>query len=254
MSAKGTIGRVLTRLVGTHNYAAPTLASLGERFGLAPLIGRTLAIISDGRLSGRADQQAIVERLLSITGEDGQTIDRKYNPQPWTGTLPTRFVVLTNELPKLADASGALASRFVLLMLTRSFYGHEDPDLTAKLLTELPGVFNWAIAGWRRLTQFGRFKMPPSSAQALEQLEDLASPVGAFVRDRCEIGAAYGADVDVVFGAWEAWCSDQHRDHAGTVQSFSRDLHAAVPGLKVVRPRRSGERVRAYQGLRLKQP
>jgi hypothetical protein len=33
-------------------------------------------------LSGRADQQAIVERLLSITGEDGQTIDRKYNPRP----------------------------------------------------------------------------------------------------------------------------------------------------------------------------
>ena len=58
--------------------SAPTLASLGERFGLAPLIGKPLAIISDARLSGRADQQIIVERLLSITGEDGQTIDRKY--------------------------------------------------------------------------------------------------------------------------------------------------------------------------------
>ena len=63
-----------------HNYAAPTLASLGERFGLASLIGKSLAIISDARLSGRSDQQVIVERLLSITGEDGQTIDRNTNP------------------------------------------------------------------------------------------------------------------------------------------------------------------------------
>jgi hypothetical protein len=75
-SGKGTIGRALARLVGPHNYAAPTLSSLGERFGLSPLIGKNLAIISDARISGHSDQQVIVERLLSITGEDGQTIDR----------------------------------------------------------------------------------------------------------------------------------------------------------------------------------
>ena len=100
-SGKGTIGRVLARFVGLHNFVAPTLASLSlERFALAPLIGKPLAVVSDARLSGRADQQVIVERLLSITGEDGQTIDRKFNPRPWTGTLPTRFVILANQLPR----------------------------------------------------------------------------------------------------------------------------------------------------------
>jgi putative DNA primase/helicase len=135
-SGKGTIARVMARLIGSHNCVSPTLASLGERFGLAPLIGKSLAIVSDARLSGRADQQVIVERLLSVSGEDGQTIDRKYATQPWTGRLPTRFAILTNELPKLGDASGALASRFILLMMTKSFYGHEDHGLTDRLLTE----------------------------------------------------------------------------------------------------------------------
>jgi putative DNA primase/helicase len=37
-SGKGTIGRVLTGLLGVHNTAAPTLASLTTNFGLAPLI------------------------------------------------------------------------------------------------------------------------------------------------------------------------------------------------------------------------
>ena len=52
----------------------------------------------------------VVERLLSISGEDTLTVDRKYR-EPWTGQLPTRIVILSNELPRLTDSSGALASR-----------------------------------------------------------------------------------------------------------------------------------------------
>ena len=151
-SGKGTIGRVLTRLIGERNCVAPTLAGLGTNFGLAPLIGKRLAIISDARLSGRADQHAIAERLLSITGEDALTIDRKY-ASAWTGQVGSRFLILSNELPRLADVSGALAGRFILLSLTESFYGREDPGLTDKLLSELPGILNWAIAGWARLCE-----------------------------------------------------------------------------------------------------
>jgi putative DNA primase/helicase len=248
-SGKGTIARVLARLVGPHNFAAPTLASLSERFGLAPLIGKSLAIISDARLSGRADQQVIVERLLSITGEDGQTIDRKYNPTPWTGKLPTRF----NILAKLGDSSGALASRFIMLLMTRSFYGREDRGLTDKLLKELPGILNWAIAGWSTLKRVGHFKQPASAQQAMQQLEDLSSPVGAFVREHCQVGAAFNCNVGDVFTAWVQWCTAQRRDHPGTVQAFGRDLGAAVPGLTVVQRGPRGEQVRLYQGLGLKQ-
>jgi putative DNA primase/helicase len=124
-SGKGTIGRVMTGLLGRHNVAAPTLAGMATNFGLSPLIGRPLAIISDARLSTRADTQVVTERLLSISGEDTITLDRKYR-HPWTGRLPTRFLILTNELPRLTDSSGALASRFVMLTLTRDFYGRED--------------------------------------------------------------------------------------------------------------------------------
>ena len=247
---KGTIGRVLTRLIGGQNCVAPTLAGLGTNFGLAPLIGKRLAIISDARLSGRADQHAIAERLLSITGEDALTIDRKYAPA-WTGQLGTRFLILSNELPRLADVSGALAGRFILLSLTESFYGREDPGLTDKLLTELPGILNWTVAGWARLAKFARFRQPTSAVEAMQQLEDLSSPIGAFVRECCEIGAGYCVSVSDVFNAWGEWCMTQGREHTGTAQSFGRDLRAAVPGLKTARPREGGGRVREYQGLRL---
>jgi hypothetical protein len=63
------IGRVLRELVGVANCSGPTLASLGGNFGLWPLLGKTLAIVSDARLSGRGDTAVVVERLLSVSGE-----------------------------------------------------------------------------------------------------------------------------------------------------------------------------------------
>jgi P4 family phage/plasmid primase-like protien len=249
-SGKGTIGRVLTGLLGKANVCAPTLASLGTNFGLWPLLHKPLAIISDARLSGRTDQAVVVERLLSISGEDTITVDRKHLA-PWTGKLPTRFLILTNELPKLSDASGALASRFVLLCLTRSFYGREDMLLTDRLLEERPGILNWAIQGWRRLNERGYFVQPGASEEALRQLEDLASPINAFVRERCIVGPDRSVEAGELFAAWRTWCEETGRAHAGTIQGFGRDLRAAVPGLRMSQPRVEGGRTRFYEGLAL---
>lgn len=138
-SGKGTIARILTALVGPANTAAPTLAGLGGQFGLQALIGKQLAIISDARLGGKADIHAVTENLLRITGEDFIGVPRKHLPD-YTARLPWRsLVIMTNEVPALADSSGALPSRFIVLRLTRSFYGDEDTGLTDRLLAELPG-------------------------------------------------------------------------------------------------------------------
>jgi putative DNA primase/helicase len=245
-AGKGTIGRVLTGLLGGHNVAAPTLASLSTNFGLAPLIGRPLALVSDARLSTKADSKIVVERLLSVSGEDSLTIDRKYK-DPWTGRLPTRFLVLTNELPRLSDSSGALASRFVLFVLTRSFYRGENPQLTDELLAEAPSILNWALEGLDRLNARGYFINPDSGVDAIQQLEDLSSPISAFIRDRCLVGR-YAVKVDALWAAWKSWCEGDNR-HPGTKAVFGRDLRAAVPTLKRARPRDAEDRDYVYEGI-----
>ncbi|WP_152977769.1 hypothetical protein [Bradyrhizobium pachyrhizi] len=42
------------------NVAGPTLSSLGGEFGLAPLLGKTLAVISDARFVGK-NSNVVVE-------------------------------------------------------------------------------------------------------------------------------------------------------------------------------------------------
>ena len=207
-----------------------TSASRTRDFGLSPLVDKPLALISDARLSGRTDSSIVVERLLSISGEDSITIDRKYR-EPWTGRLPARFGILTNELPRLSDSSGALASRFVALVLTRSFYGQENPLLTDELLTEAPGIFNWALDGLDRLTGRGYFIQPASARESIDALADLASPVTAFVHDRCHIGPAATVFVDDLFAAWKLWCDEQGNERIGTKASFGVELRSAVPKL-----------------------
>jgi putative DNA primase/helicase len=250
-SGKGTIARVLTGLLGVHNTAAPTLASLTTNFGLSPLIGKPLAVISDARLGTRVDGIVAVERLLSISGEDSITVDRKYR-EPWTGRLPTRFVILSNELPRFSDSSGALASRFVLLTLGVSFYGREDPTLTDTLLGESTGIFNWALEGLDRLLERGHFVQPSAALEALRHLEDMSSPVGAFVRDACDVGPAHEIDKDVLFYAWKTWCAEEGRDRPGTKAVFTRDLRAAVPGLLPRRLRDGDQRRHVFQGIALR--
>jgi putative DNA primase/helicase len=251
-SGKGTIARVLRGLVGLENTAGPTLASLGTNFGLWPLLDKTLAIISDARLSGRSDAAVIVERLLSISGEDAQTVDRK-NMRPVTAKLAVRFVILTNELPRLNDPSGALTGRMVLLRQTKSWFGHEDPHLTEKLLRELPGILLWAIEGWRRLHERGHFVQPASSLKMVQDLEDLSSPIGAFLREHCVIGPGLEAPARGLYQRWCKWCEDIGQREPGTEQTFGRDLRAAVPGLDDRRPRQSGGgRFRVYLGVGLR--
>lgn len=250
-SGKGTIVRVLTALFGAGNVAAPTLASLGTQFGLAPLIGKTVAVIADARLGGKTDQQAIAERMLSISGEDALTVDRKYTAA-WTGRLPVRFIVATNELPRIADASGALASRFLVLKLERSFLGFEDTGLTSRLLEELPGILRWAVDGWRRLQDRGRFLQPDSAADAAATIEELGAPISAFIAEECTTGPGCEVVAAHLFERWRAWCERQGRVRPGSAQSFGRDLRAALPGVRIIQRRVGGDVLRCYCGVSAK--
>jgi putative DNA primase/helicase len=96
---------------------------------------------------------------------------------------------------------------------------------------------NWALRGLDRLREYGYFEMPKASLDAMQTLEDLASPVRAFVRERCETEAVRDADgkhaplrvhVKVLWAAYRQWCEGE-RQEVGSQVVFGRNLKAAVP-------------------------
>ena len=244
-SGKGNIGRVLGLLLGTDNIASPSMASLSGDFGLSQLIDKNLAIISDARLGTRAASHAVAERLLSVSGEDAQTINRKHK-NFWSGRLTTRFLMLTNELPNIADVSGAFASRFVILTLTNSFLGKEDTSLTHTLSKELSGILNWSLRGLERLRSRGFFRTPQSSTDAMQRLSDLASPISAFLRDCCVRAPDAQVNVKVLYKAWKCSC-EENNIPPGSAIVFGRDLHARCP--EITNGARGARRF--YRGIEL---
>jgi putative DNA primase/helicase len=247
-AGKGTIGKVLRRLVGEANIAAPKLSSLADKFGLEDMIGKSVAMIADARLSGRADSVAVTESLLSISGEDPQRIDRK-NKSAVTTRLNARFVIFSNELPRLGDSSGAIMSRLIVLRLTQSFLGEEDETLADQLIEELPGIFHWACDGWKRLQANRRFTQPESAQELIQQARDIVSPVSRFVEDRCAVGPGCSVLTKDLYREWKRWCEEHGYQHSSDAV-FGRDLHSAFPKIQKQRLREGSSRNMVYAGIR----
>jgi putative DNA primase/helicase len=245
-SGKGVISAILRKLVGWHHVANITTSGLASQFGLSGLIGNPLAIISDARFSGH-DVQGAIERLLNIVGEDPIQIDRKHR-DPINIKLPTRFVIVSNELPCLPDSSRAISARALVLQTHKSHLGCEDLGLLDRLYKELPGILHWAVAGLHDLLSSGRFVVPESTKSLIEELGRLTSPISAFIEDRCVIDPAATCTAEELFAAWRDWCAQENRPPL-TRQLFGRQLLAAVPNIEVAK---NGFDQRMYRGIALR--
>lgn len=248
-SGKGTIARTLTALLGAGNVGGPSLASLGTNFGLAPLLGKSLAIVGDARLGTGDSAKTALANILGITGEDSVQADRKHR-SPFVGRIPVRFMLLSNELPSFFDTSGAIASRFLLLPMRKSFINEEDAHLGKDLLEELPGIFNWALDGLDDLDRRGRFTEPASSGDLRKDFESLVSPISRWITERCETSPMHWTSTESLYDAWAAWCMPNGHT-VGSQDLFVKNFRAAFPEARSSRRGPRGQQVWGYAGVRL---
>ena len=225
-SGKGTINKVLVSLLGQENTVAPELQELTDTFGLQPWLGKLLASFTDARAPER-NRSAVVSQLLRIVGNDTVTVNRK-NKEAWSGYLPTRIVIYSNEALQLTENSNALTGRMLVLKMTKSFYNKEDVDLAHKLESELSGIFNWAMRGLqRRIARGGYFIQPESGREYHELMEEIGNPIGRFIEDALVFGEDFEVGKDEVFQCYKHWA---HKKQLGqiTEMSFKRRFIAAV--------------------------
>jgi putative DNA primase/helicase len=252
-SGKGTIGRVLKGLLGSTNYTAVSLQSLGGEFGMEHLIGKKLALVPDVKLDGRMNVTVVMERLLTIIGEDEQSINRK-NKSFWEGRLGIRWLILGNDVPKFrgTDEAGALATRMVMLSMDQDFYGREDFDLTEKLLAERVGILNWAMEGWRRLRGRGRFVQPASGLELMNRLRASTSTIGSFVLECCVLGPNENVECDILWAAFREWSERRKLPLTLSNNTFSGSLHRIFSSVVTTRPWSDDRRPRVFSGIRLR--
>jgi len=141
----------------------------------------------------------------------------------------------------------------VLLLTTRSWLGKEDYELERNLRDELSGILNFALDGLQRLAHDNenRFTRFAAAEEAITIMRDLASPVGAFVREKCKLDANAEIPVDVLYPAYKDWCQICEYPKSPKAH-FGRDLRAACPSVRKTRPRDGTNRQHVYAGIRLR--
>lgn len=85
----------------------------------------------------------------------------------------------------------------------------------------------------------------------VRSVDDLVSPVGAFVRDCCEMGPEHWSWMDDIYAAWMRWCGVDGHTSVGSKQIFGRNLRSACPSVST---RRGTGNVRFFQGISLREP
>jgi P4 family phage/plasmid primase-like protien len=252
-SGKGTMLRVLQHLLAPTSVAGPALKSLGTNFGLAPLIGKQVAIIDDLRIGSPKDTDVLIENVLKITGRGFFTIDRKFK-SAWNGMLPIKLVLVSNVLPKLGDDSAALANRFLISNTRVSFYDKEDPFLfQEKLLPEIPGIFHWSLVGLHRLRGRGRFEETDASNQAKDRLAHLGSPVMGFIAEKCDLHPDKVVPKNLLYWQWCTYAQDNGL-YKYNKENFFEALYAAAGGkVHGGKPRGDGGRIPSCFGIDLKE-
>lgn len=230
------------------------VASLDQTFSMQSMLGKSVAYDPDVRRASSMfkSEGQMVERLLSISAHDVQVIPRK-NQTDVVAALPCRLLLAANPPFGLADAGGALASRFVILTFPRSFLGAEDTQLGARLEREIPAIVALALDGLDRLDRVGRFVEPDSSAEERASVERAQNPMIAFLEECCDVtdAKARTARADV-WNAAARW-REENGHRRMSCQAFTEFLRQR--GIKELRPsdpdQPSRKLPRVYEGIKL---
>lgn len=237
-SGKGTIGRLIRAAVGAGRFINPTMRDFGETFGPANMIGKSVAMISDARGVVRSGS-AVVETILTVTGEDAQSIPRKFKTH-WNGVLPTRLLFLSNEPLDLKDPTGVVISRLITVHFAESFFGREDLTLTDRLLAELPGIVNAWLEGLCRLRNRGHFRQPKSAGDIVQAMDESAGLVRAYVDQHCVTGPEWSIPKEAFREDFNEWAADRGH-HKMAEETITKQLLGLHRKIRLGRSRRAGD-------------
>jgi putative DNA primase/helicase len=242
-NGKGTLIRLLKRLIGDRNCSTVTLHELVEnRFRAATLYGKLANLAGD--LDARwLDNTA---SFKSITGGDTIQGEYKYGAvfdfHPWA--LP---VYSTNKPFGAADSSEGWVARWVVVPFPQSFLGRENRNLDAQLQTdaELRGVLRRAVAALPALMARGRLPEPKSVHEAKQEFVTSSDAVRSWLDEECALDPDAWTDRA---GLYRAYCC--HTDSNGGKRLSAREFYARLGQINGIHAHRRTEG-RGFRGVRL---
>lgn len=253
-SGKGTIIKVAKALMGRAATGTNLTALGSDMAGKENLIGKSLAIIDDARDPDPRVAHRVTEFLLTATSGGVNVINRKYQT-PWEGALTAVFLAASNTVPRFPDEGGAIGSRFEIIKTRVSREGTEDLTLIDRLLTELPGVLNWALDGLDRLRQQGEFTRANQAAAVREGIDRGATSATPMIKDHLIAAPDVIVDGIILKSLTNWWSSQQMDDYKPNAPSIANAIRAEfidVEERKVGHTQDGRKSIKGWRGIAVK--
>jgi P4 family phage/plasmid primase-like protien len=244
-NGKSVVLRILAALLGSENIVSIQLDKLGERFQPGRLRGKVANIVSD-----LEDTDKAAEGLLKMLVSQEEISGEHKNQTPFTFVPKARHTFSTNAFPRFRDRSNGLWRRLLLFVFNNVVPEDQQNIRLADEIVEreLAGIFNWALAGVRRLQENGRFSESELCTREAGRYRVECNPVATFIERCCFTGDGHEVQKHLVYESYSDWCK-QNGYKALSNGRFGRELKRLLPGLGETRPHTEGTRVVWYKGL-----
>lgn len=217
-NGKSELLYVLDRLLGDYLRAANVDTFMDDRPNgghnedIARLRGCRLVTTTETEKSKRL-AEGLVKRL---TG--GDVITASFKHERTFQFIPQFKVWLAaNHKPQINGTDYGIWRRILLVSFLAKFLKpgidlgagqfRIDPNLRRDLSRELPGILNWAIAGYRAWRDQG-LDAPPSVKAASEEYRQESDKLGAFLTEEMIEGEQYFCPLKQAYAAYQRWCEE----------------------------------------------
>lgn len=217
-NGKGVFCRILYALLGDYAAAIPTallkpnaLSANGPSPALMRLQGTRVWIGSEANRRMPIDDAV----LKQITGGDHISARNLYGAT--VEFLPVgKLWFSTNELPIIRYDDAGMWRRLVPIPFNANFLGKGRNNLIEdELMSELPGILNWALEGAADYAMHGKLEIPGVIRRFAKQLRQEVDSVGNWVDQCCKAGDDLSLQSKVAYDSYAAYM----RAEKGTILS-----------------------------------
>lgn len=252
-NGKTIVLTVLRELLGSGNYSAVGLEAFNaaRTFPLAATIGKLANIVGE---IGEWDRSAEGAIKTFVSGEC-ITIERKHR-DAFEVTPTARLTFATNTLPRFSDRSDAIWRRLIVVPFQVQTL---DPSKQDKRFVtpeywriELAGVFNWSIAGLKRLLERGHFVEPKVCIAAKSEYRLDSNPAALFLTEHYRTDPKGTVTSKDIYNAYRKWAEENGFTKPLAAQQFAKEVKRALPNANLspnVQNQAYGARSRVWTGI-----
>jgi putative DNA primase/helicase len=245
-NGKGTFIETVRAMLGDYADTAAASVLMAKSHGddkrndVAVLRGARFVACSESD-----DGQRLAEALIKQLAGGNDIIKARLMYAEFFSFMPTfKIFLATNHKPKITGTDDAIWDRVRLVPFTvRIDEAKQDRALGAKLRQELPGILNWALAGYRAWRKDG-LQTPDVVRMATSEYRQEMDVLGNWLAECCELRPSHRANADPLYQSYRTWANNNSH---GVMSA--RTFGTKLGDRGFTRVKSDGRMV--YEGLRL---